>query len=141
MSKQRNVVIYSAPPDHINSGAYQLMLRLDQDTVIHIGALGERKFSAGVYVYTGRASRYLGRRLRRHLSKEKSLRWHIDYLLQYAHIFSIRIFPFAAGEECAINDETLSKSHCSIPVLGFGSSDCSCRSHLLQVEDETLLGV
>jgi Uri superfamily endonuclease len=141
MSKPRNIVICSDPPDHINSGAYQLIFRLDQVSVIHVGALGKRAFSSGVYIYTGRASRYLGKRLRRHLSKEKTLRWHIDYLLQYAHIFNIRIFPFAAGEECAINDETLTKSHCSIPVIGFGSSDCSCKSHLLQVEDETLLGV
>ena len=141
MSKPRRIIICDTPPDQLSSGAYQLVLRLDQDMVIRVGALGNQAFSAGVYMYTGRASRNLGARLRRHVGKKKTLRWHIDYVMQFAHVLSIRVYPFMAGDECAINQETLTELRCSIPVIGFGSSDCSCRSHLLRVEDETLLGV
>ena len=73
-----------------DSGAYQLIMRLVRPAVITIGALGSHEFPLATYIYTGRASRGLKKRIERHLRNEKRLRWHIDYLLQQAHIEEIQ---------------------------------------------------
>lgn len=114
----------------IDSGAYQLILRLALPATISVGALGSHRFPSGVYIYTGRASRGLSKRIERHLRKEKKLRWHIDYLVGLARIEGIRIYPHKSDQECSINNRTVRGLHGSFPVKGFGSSDCRCASHL-----------
>ncbi|MFC1834659.1 DUF123 domain-containing protein [Thermodesulfobacteriota bacterium] len=125
----------------LDSGAYQLIISLRRSRRILVGALGTFRFRRGTYIYTGRASRYLRTRLGRHLSREKQLRWHIDYLLQWAEVEDIRIFPNRAGAECPINLETAGVEKATFPVIGFGSSDCKCRSHLLLVEGKQADGL
>jgi Uri superfamily endonuclease len=114
-----------------DSGAYQLILVLTRPVIIVVGALGEHAFPAGSYIYTGRASKGLSKRIARHGRAEKKLRWHIDYLLQDAQIEEIQIYPGKAEEECSINSKTLQAVHGVFPVRGFGSSDCQCTSHLV----------
>ena len=58
---------------------YQLTIQLKQDSTVQIGKFGTFEFPAGYYVYTGSAKRNLEARIQRHLSKEKRLKWHIDY--------------------------------------------------------------
>jgi len=118
-----------------DSGAYQLILRLTRPVVIAVGALGEHAFPAGSYVYTGRASKSLSKRIARHGRVEKKLRWHIDYLLQKAQIEGIQVYSGKAKEECSINDETVRALHGVFPVKGFGSSDCRCTSHLVLIPE------
>ena len=115
----------------LDSGAYQLIIRLDRGRNIRVGALGALAYPAGRYIYTGRASKNLISRLERHLRSEKTLRWHVDYLLQWAGVAEIRIFPRRPDAECAINLRTARSPGCSFPVQGFGSSDCLCPSHLI----------
>jgi Uri superfamily endonuclease len=62
-------------------GIYLLIIQINQQIHPKIGALGEIAFSAGLYAYVGSAQNNLDARVRRHLSKEKRLFWHIDYLL------------------------------------------------------------
>ncbi|MBI5248642.1 MAG: GIY-YIG nuclease family protein [Desulfomonile tiedjei] len=119
-----------------DSGAYQLILRLACPMVIAVGALGEHAFPAGSYVYTGRASKSLSKRILRHRRVEKKLRWHIDYLLQQAPIEGIQLYPGKATEECSINNETARALRGFFPIKGFGSSDCRCPSHLLLVPEK-----
>jgi Uri superfamily endonuclease len=114
-----------------DSGAYQLILRLERPEIIVVGALGTYTFSPGTYIYTGRASRYLSKRIERHLQAEKRLRWHIDYLLKQAQIEGIRVYPDKAEQECSINNDTARSLRGIFPVPGFGSSDCRCISHLV----------
>jgi Uri superfamily endonuclease len=118
-----------------DSGAYQLIISLARPAIIAVGALGEYRFPAGSYIYTGRASKNLGKRIARHKRGEKRLRWHIDYLLQQAQIADVRIYPGKEMEECSINNETALSLQGSFPVKGFGSSDCRCPSHLLLVPE------
>lgn len=106
---------------------YQLSIQLAEDVEITIGRLGRFLFPAGSYVYTGSAKRNIIDRVKRHLSHEKKLKWHIDYLLanQFSGITDVRFFR---KSECMLNQDTRG----DIVVPGFGSSDCcqACDSHL-----------
>ena len=112
-------------------GVYHLVLRLPRETRIRVGRLGTARFGAGYYVYTGSAMNGLEARVARHQRRRKSLRWHIDYLLQKAEIAAVELIPTRRRLECARNRVILSLPGATIPVPGFGSSDCRCRSHLL----------
>jgi len=115
-----------------DAGIYQLLLRLPEPRTIRVGALGEQRFAAGWYVYTGTMKRGLSHRLRRHAAREKPLRWHIDYLTTRSDVAATRIFSLtgAAEQECATHRHLAAKPGVTEPVPGFGSSDCRCRSHL-----------
>ena len=92
------------------------------------------KFKKGFYAYIGSAQNSLEKRILRHFSKEKKMRWHIDYLLAHAKIKEVWIKENASKqEECEtarIFAKTLSF------VKGFGSGDCTCKSHLFYSENE-----
>lgn len=118
-----------------DSGAYQLIVRLAHPVTVTVGALGSFTFPCGRYIYTGRASKRLSKRIERHRRAEKKLRWHIDYLLQEAQIEGIRVYRGQAAAECSINNETAQALHGVFPVKGFGSSDCRCTSHLILIPD------
>ena len=64
---------------------YQLLIRLRRPVTVVVGALGERTFAAGDYLYTGSARRNLEARIARHLSwgenPQRKRHWHVDYLL------------------------------------------------------------
>ncbi len=106
---------------------YGLLIEMGAERVVQVGALGAVEFDAEEYVYTGSATTGLVSRIRRHLSDEKTLFWHIDYLLQYARVRSV----YVSGEaECEINRRVVSLQEVTKPVNQFGSSDCSCDTHL-----------
>ena len=88
------------------------------------------KYRKGYYVYIGSAMNSLVPRLNRHLSDEKKMHWHIDYLLKSpdCHIRDILFNISEERIECALA-ESISKNGEEIP--GFGCSDCSCSSHLI----------
>ncbi|MDW8289131.1 MAG: GIY-YIG nuclease family protein [Armatimonadota bacterium] len=112
-------------------GAYQLVLYLPQEVFLRVGALGSFLFPVGRYVYTGSALGGLRARVVRHLRLQKRLRWHMDYLLQHAHVEDIRLFPTQERIECALNRQLLSLPDARVVARGFGSSDCHCPAHLV----------
>lgn len=123
----------------MDSGYYQLLIRLPRDAKIRIGALGEILFKKGYYVYTGSALKNLGKRLERHNKKEKTLRWHIDYLLAdpSAKIIEYRIYPANSYTECQLNIDIYELPGASVPCSGFGSSDCgNCPAHLIKISNK-----
>ena len=69
-------------------------------------------------------------RLNRHLSDEKKMHWHIDYLLKSpdCHIRDILFNISDKKIECDLA-EIISKD--GEEIQGFGCSDCSCSSHLI----------
>lgn len=115
-----------------DAGIYQLLIRLPEPRTIRVGALGEHHFAAGWYVYTGSMKRGLSHRLRRHCAAEKPLRWHIDYLTTVAEVAATRTFALNGepDQECATHRALAQQSGETLPVPGFGSSDCRCASHL-----------
>jgi Uri superfamily endonuclease len=106
---------------------YQLHIHLSVDSDIQIGRLGLFHFPAGNYIYTGSAKRNLQARIDRHLRQEKTLRWHIDYLLASpaATITQVNTFD---QDECPLNQAVDGV----VIVNRFGASDCrsGCGSHL-----------
>ena len=119
------------------SGSYILVIQLQEESELKIGALGSKVFKKGYYLYVGsamgkRGSTSLINRVKRHISSpcEKSKHWHIDYLLEneYANIIRILLIPSINKIECIISSEIKKRSDGLIE--NFGSSDCTCRSHL-----------
>jgi Uri superfamily endonuclease len=99
---------------------------------ITIGKLGTFSFRKGLYVYVGSAKRNLPSRIERHIQREKKQRWHFDYLRPFLQIVEIETFLGNEGE-CGLFQRIMRENHGSIPVRGFGSSDCRCPAHLFFV--------
>jgi Uri superfamily endonuclease len=128
-------VVPSTAPDEETGGTYTLLVALPSTAVIEVGALGEHRFPAGWYAYTGSAFGSGGfARVERHrglAAGERDTRhWHVDYLLGHpdATLREVVRSP-GADIECAVARR--------LPdglVAGFGASDCDCRSHLAHFE-------
>jgi Uri superfamily endonuclease len=106
---------------------YQLLIEVARPLRVTIGCFGCFRFAAGRYIYTGSARRNFAARVARHLRKEKTLRWHIDYLLAAPGVRVVGVRRYVE-EECAINRATPG----GVAIPGFGASDCraGCGSHL-----------
>lgn len=117
----------------MNSGIYQLFIKVSKSIHIPVGKLGMLKFRRGIYVYTGSAKNNLVQRINRHLSTEKKAHWHIDYLLadRNAQIIEILVITDDMFTECGLNQLTYELSTKDNDLKGFGASDCKkCISHL-----------
>ena len=108
---------------------YCLIIKLNIDSKIKIGKLGEMDFKEGYYIYVGSALNSMDSRIRRHLSKEKKLFWHIDYLLNSPNSTVSEVILERSPEkwECNVAVEVSKKG---ISTDRFGCSDCKCSSHL-----------
>ncbi|NWF87324.1 GIY-YIG nuclease family protein [Candidatus Bathyarchaeota archaeon] len=115
-------------------GVYVLMISVNRDIRINVGALGKINFDKGLYAYVGSGQNNLEKRIRRHLGKTKRKFWHIDYLLDSNHVRVVKFFQKDAEKpaECGIAERISLKG---MPVDGFGSSDCKCKSHLFKIKD------
>jgi Uri superfamily endonuclease len=119
-------------------GVYVLVISVNSDIKIDVGALGKIDFEKGVYAYVGSAQNGLEKRIERHLRKAKRKFWHIDYLLDADKVKVLQIFHKKGekSEECKIAEKISQKG---IPIRKLGSSDCRCKSHLFQVDDYDFL--
>ena len=105
---------------------YVLIIRNAADAEVRIGSLGVLFFKRGYYAYVGSAKRNLEARVRRHLRKEKKLRWHIDHFLN-ADGVSVEAVLLLDAPECDVAQFLNGRfPH----VERFGASDCRCESHL-----------
>ena len=91
---------------------------------------------SGVYVYVGSARRGLAARVARHRRlaelKEGRIHWHIDYLLVRREVKLLSIESFPRKDECDLSGRLARRMGTTVPILGFGSSDCraGCAAHL-----------
>ena len=115
-------------------GIYTLIIKLSKKKEIKIGRLGTFVFPKGYYVYTGSAQNGLEKRINRHLSSEKKLHWHIDYLLCYAKVIKV-VRYVGRNDECELNNVTRQSTGATQIVKKFGSSDCNCVTHLYYFEN------
>ena len=106
-----------------------------------MGRLGTFVFPVGWYFYAGSALRGLERRVGRHARREKPLRWHIDYLSQWAPVKEVWVTESAQQWECAWAHIAQNLPGSAVPVPSFGASDCHCPSHLLHYATQPLLPV
>lgn len=123
----------SIPWDLIESevkdrGSYLIMLHLPADISIVVGKQGRVHFRKGYYFYVGSARKNLTERIERHLRKRKTFYWHIDYLREHAD----RCIALPVRSSTSLEHDLAAAVNAiadwSVP--GFGSSDCSCESHL-----------
>ena len=116
-------------------GSYVLVLELKRSRVLTIGRLGEVTLSAGVYAYAGSAfgSGGLRSRLGRHLRGDGAKHWHIDTVRAVAEVQNCFYTVSDTRLECAWSQALAALPDATIPVPGFGSSDCrsGCGAHLI----------
>lgn len=114
-----------------DGGTYVLMFRAQQRCNVRIGALGTGNFPAGYYLYVGSAHGGGGLRARvgRHVARDKTQRWHIDYLRP--ELLALAVW----WQACPARLEDTWVEH--MPTLGmapsmhgFGASDSRHGSHL-----------
>jgi len=114
-------------------GIYCLIIDIKKNISPIIGALGKILFKKGKYVYVGSAQNSIEKRVDRHFSKNKKIKWHIDYLLSNPIVKIEKALYKKAGreQECKIAC-FFNKSE--KPIKDFGCSDCSCYSHLFRLK-------
>lgn len=117
-------------------GVYALIMPLETDVSLRIGASGTHVFPAGWYVYVGVAhgSGGLRRRTDQLRKDRKRHRLHIDCLRAHAPIEEIW---FSHDVPCRVHNWAwhLSRMHgATVPVPGFGSRNCvaGCPAHLIR---------
>ncbi|WP_407424259.1 GIY-YIG nuclease family protein [Methanobrevibacter sp.] len=110
-------------------GCYCLIINMNKSCEIEIGKLGKISFKRGCHVYVGSAMNSLAARISRHLSDDKKLHWHIDYLLKNENAEISEVIYNVSEEkiECRLSQIISDKSN---GIEGFGCSDCDCESHL-----------
>jgi len=116
-------------------GVYALLIENSKEKELEIGSLGMVHFSKGYYVYIGSAQRGLKRRIERHYSRNKKLRWHIDYLLNHAKIIDHLSLPLPKKCEEMV---ALEMQNIFPYIKNFGSSDTHASSHLFYCEEDSI---
>lgn len=118
--------------ESFDQGGYLLVLHLKRDRKVWVGRLGGIQFRKGFYVYVGSAMAHLSKRMVRHRRLRKKPHWHIDYLRRVTQFHSFLPISSSLKLECKIA-RALSRI-AGWRVLGFGSSDCHCETHLFGME-------
>jgi Uri superfamily endonuclease len=116
-------------------GTYALLLHLPESAQAEVGRLGVVRLAAGRYVYVGSAhgAGGLAARVGRHLRDDKVRHWHVDTLTALARPVEVWFATGDARLECAWAEALAATPGVTIPVAGFGSSDCRCTSHLFHL--------
>ena len=117
-------------------GSYLLILNLKRDRKIDVGKLGKVLFRKGFYIYVGSAMANLSKRMERHRHLRKRHHWHIDELRAVTQFHSV--LPIRSSEriECQVAKAMSEIAEWSVPR--FGSTDCSCDSHLFGMSADPL---
>jgi len=131
---EEQTILSQLPPPNAK-GAYLLLFKLDDAMELRVGKLGQVTLPPGWLVYVGSAMGPGGlrARLQRHVRPDKRLHWHIDYLTAVCAPVDWRVDVSVERRECAWVQHLLALPGASVPIPGFGSSDCrlGCPAHLL----------
>jgi Uri superfamily endonuclease len=118
-------------------GTYALVLASIRAAPIRIGKLGSLQLQPGFYVYVGSAHGPGGLRARlaHHLEPTGRPHWHIDYLRAHTIPEDVWLCCDRISWEHRWAGRIGMRRGASIPLAGFGSSDCRCESHLYFFKD------
>jgi sugar fermentation stimulation protein A len=112
-----------------NSGTYLLILKNNRKFTKEIGALGERTFKPGFYVYVGSALRNLEQRIKRHRSSRKKIHWHIDRIIPKTMQIE-KVHLIRSQQKLEHNIASKLEKISDSAIAGFGASDDNLDSHL-----------
>lgn len=116
-------------------GTYVLILKAASTRRVRIGSLGLLDLRPGYYAYVGSAFGPGGLRARisHHQHRSAKPHWHIDYLRRATCLVDIFFREYEHAEHAwATAIAALPESTIVLPR--FGSSDCSCATHLYRFE-------
>ncbi|MGD1986414.1 MAG: GIY-YIG nuclease family protein [Desulfobacterales bacterium] len=115
-------------------GTYALIMTCDSDQRVQIGKLGQLCARPGFYVYVGSAfgPGGLKARIAHHTKIARHPHWHIDYLRPICHLKHIWYSYESKKHEHRWAGALSRFERATIPLAGFGASDCSCPSHLFR---------
>ena len=122
-------------------GTYALILQVNCQQTVQIGRLGRLAVEPGYYVYVGSALGPGGVRARvgHHARITQRPHWHIDYLRRAAALRHVWYAYGSVRREHAWADIFARLPGASIPLSGFGASDCTCPAHLFFFDRTPLL--
>lgn len=114
-------------------GTYVLVAHAADSSYLAVGRLGCLRLDTGFLAYVGSALGPGGLRARiaRHLDPARSMHWHIDYLKRATRTVEVWYVVDPIRREHAWARALAGLPHASIPMQGFGSSDCNCAAHLV----------
>jgi len=115
-------------------GTYVLLLECLSDCEITVGSLGKIKFEKGYYTYIGSAMNGLKSRIKRHLSKNKRIFWHIDYLTTSENFKIIKVFIKLSDKREESDIAKILEEEFKY-IKSFGSSDSNDKSHLFIIDN------
>lgn len=118
-------------------GTYVLFLRPLGGGRLRVGSLGTMELAAGRYAYVGSAfgPGGLEARLGRHLRGDGRLHWHVDYLRRRCEPTAAWVTRDRARREHEWARALAATAGSTVPLSGFGASDCGCVSHLFHLAE------
>lgn len=113
-------------------GTYALILESARPARLAVGRLGSIDLRVGCYAYVGSAlgPGGLQARVGRGLGPRRAVHWHIDYLKRATRIVEVWYVLDPVRREHAWAEALGGLAGASIPMPGFGASDCGCAAHL-----------
>jgi Uri superfamily endonuclease len=141
MKENEGLLILEALPTR---GNYTLIILLESPSRIAVPSHSWSWLKKGYYAYTGSAvgkgAVSLRHRVDRHLRRKKTKHWHIDHLLSCpkAKVTAVVACARTVNRECGINKVIQSIRGATVPIKGFGASDCqqNCKSHLVYLGED-----
>ncbi|MHC4769190.1 MAG: GIY-YIG nuclease family protein [Planctomycetota bacterium] len=118
-------------------GTYALLLHCRRLARLRVGRLGVLRTLPGFYVYVGSAlgPGGVGARVRRHERASARPHWHIDYLRLGADLVEVWYAHETRRREHQWASIVSALQGGSVPLPGFGASDCGCASHLFHFDE------
>lgn len=116
-------------------GTYAMWFRCESTATVTVGRRGRLGLVPGHYIYIGSAFGPGGikARVARHCRQRKPKRWHIDYIRPY--LTPLGVWYSHSPEHLEhVWANALADTLGSVPIDGFGCSDCRCRAHLFWSE-------
>ena len=120
-------------------GTYLLLLECDKQVELSIGKLGNMTTEPGYYLYVGSAFGPGGiqARINHHKHIAVHPHWHIDYLRAAAEFMDAWcVYDTRCEHEWAYS--LMQSEAAAMPLIGFGSSDCDCATHLFYFRNRPL---
>ena len=120
----------------MTKGTYIIVLKNQQQQTFNVGKLGSITTQPGYYVYIGSAMGPGGiaARLAHHARISRRPHWHIDYLRAGTSFHQAWALESEERKECEWAGVFAASDDAKQPMQGFGSSDCSCTTHLYFLE-------